>query len=489
MLHSVRARLAAWHTLVLGVLLSVFALAAYLFLQSTTARRAQEYLDSSAAAFVLDLYAEREDAPPDSASVAMAAAEFRVRDLAAIVFDTRGRLIGMGSNAVPPASGDTTESSQWEPAIDLASLAAATQRLGSITHPVSFTLPDAEGGYRTLLTSVTLGGRQYRVAVVQSRHAEAETLEDARTAYLVAIPLLLLAAGIAGSFLAKRSLAPVRVMSEQAARISAANLDDRLPVANPRDELGQLATVFNDLLSRVHVSLTQQRRFMADASHELRTPVAIMRGEAEVALAVPERPSDEYRESLGVVGHTAARLSNIVNELFLLARADAGQQPLRRNALYLDDLASECVRSVRVLALGAGVTVHFESDDVDMVFEGDDELLRRLVTNLVENAVKYSDRGGQVTVSLLTEPDGYRLSVRDNGCGVPPEAQAHIFERFFRADVARSRGLDGAGTSGSGAGLGLAIAQWVAEAHGGSLVLARSSSAGSEFVLRLPRAL
>lgn len=486
MLDSVRLRLALWHTAVLAVFLGVFALATYLFLQSTTRRRAQEYLDSSAAAFVLDLNAETEDAAFDSAALSSATSEFRVRDLAAIIYDARGSVIAMSSHSVAGAPQLRRRVTPSTRALDVAKLGTAIRSLGSITRPVNVTIPGAGGGYRASITPITFGARSYRVAVVQSRHTEAETLEDARTAYLVAIPIMLIAAGLAGFFLAKRSLAPVAEMSEHAARITAANLDDRLPVVNPRDELGQLANVINALLSRVHTAFDQQRRFMADASHELRTPVAIMRSEADVALAIPERSSDEYREALGVVASTGERLSTIVNELFLLARADAGQQPLRRSTLYLDELIGDCVRSVRALAHQSDVALRVVIDDVDVVFEGDDELLRRLLTNLIENAIKYSGSGATVTISLKDAPDGYRVSVRDTGPGIAPEVQPHVFERFFRADTARSLAVRGADAGGSGAGLGLPIARWIAEAHGGTLNLASSSLAGSEFVLWLP---
>jgi len=224
---------------------------------------------------------------------------------------------------------------------------------------------------------------------------------------------------------------------------------------------------------------------MADASHELRTPVSIIRAAGEVALDGDVRTPDEYRDSLRVVTETAARLSTIVNELFLLARADAGQQPLRRTELYLDELVGDCVRAVRALALRSGIVIRAETD-IDAPFTGDEELLRRLVTNLLDNAVKYSGPGSTVTVTLSETVDAYCLRVRDTGPGIPIEAQSRLFERFFRADPARSRAAAG-DLRGGGAGLGLAIAQWIAGAHGGRLVLTETSPAGTEFALWLPR--
>lgn len=488
MLESVRARLAMWHTAVLCVLLTGFALAAYAFLASTTARGAQKYLANSAAAFALELRAERPGATSDTAAIAAAVAEFRVQDLGVVIYDAAGRRVSMSTSEVlagrSTTSGNTEPSGDPSPPVDLGQLSAAVARTGP-AHSATFTLRDSEGGYRVIVTPVPLRKNTYAVAMVQSRHAEAETLDDARLACVIAIPVMLLAAGIGGSFLAKRSLAPVADMSERAARISAANLEDRLPVGNPRDELGQLAGVLNDLLSRVDRAFAQQRRFMADASHELRTPVSIMRAEAEVALGADIRSPREYRESLGIVGDTAARLSTVVNELFLLARADAGQQPLRRETLYLDELVAECARAVRALASRSGVTICLASN-LDAPYVGDDELLRRLVTNLLDNAVKYSGHGATVFISLSDTGDAYRISIRDTGSGIPEDAQPHLFERFFRADVARSRAASGNASTGGGAGLGLAIAQWVAHAHGGAVTLASSTPHGTEFAVSLP---
>lgn len=498
MLDSVRARLALWHTAVLGVLLTGFAFAAYVFLARTASRSAQDYLESSADAFALEIRAERQGAASDMAAITAAVAEFRVQDLGVVVYDGRGRSMAKSKGAMIATSLSTANSStvnsstadssvlgadDSSPAIDLARLRDAVLHTGAI-HPTIFTLRDSEGGYRVAVTPVMLHNSVYSVAMIQSRHAEEETLENARLACVIAIPVMLLAAGVGGSFLAKRSLAPVADMSERAARISAANLDERLPVLNPRDELGQLAGVLNDLLTRVGHSLEQQHRFMADASHELRTPVSIMRAEAEVALSADIRSPREYRDSLAVVGDTAARLSTVVNELFLLARADAGEQPIRRDALYLGEIVAECARAVRSLAFRYGVIVVVRAD-LDAPFVGDDELLRRLITNLLDNAVKYSGQDATVTISLSEAADAYCISVRDTGPGIPLDAQPHLFDRFFRVDVARSRSADRSG--GGGAGLGLAIAQWVAQAHGGRVALASSSANGTEFVVWLPR--
>ncbi|HXT47864.1 MAG TPA: ATP-binding protein, partial [Gemmatimonadaceae bacterium] len=308
---------------------------------------------------------------------------------------------------------------------------------------------------------------------------------------LLVLPIALVLAAFGGYLLSRRSLSPVIAMSEHASRIGSSTLHERLPVGDARDEYGQLATVINGLLSRLESAFEQQRRFMADASHELRTPIAILRGEADIALAVAERPPEEYREALAVVRAESRRLSRIVHDLFLLARADTGQQQLQVADFYLDELVADCARTARSLASRRGMTVT-SSASCEAAVRGDEDLIRRLILNLLDNALKYGCEGGTVDITLSRDSGGYCVIVRDSGPGIPPAVAAHIFERFYRGDRSRAREstLTNHGNEEEshmvGAGLGLAIARWVAEAHGGSLVLAQSSQSGSEFVFALP---
>jgi signal transduction histidine kinase len=263
--------------------------------------------------------------------------------------------------------------------------------------------------------------------------------------------------------------------------MSAENLSGRLPVANPRDELGRLAETFNDLLSRLEAALQQQRQFMADASHELRTPVATARTAASVALQQPHRTEAEYREALQIVEQQAARLSRIVDDMFTLARADAGNYPVRRMPMYLDEVVDEVARAARVLASTKGVRVEVETIR-SVAFVGDEDLIRRLIVNLLDNAIRHAPVGSAVDVALEKTDGEYAISVTDRGPGITPDVQPHVFERFYRSDPARARGIP----SNDGAGLGLALARWIARVHGGDVALARSSSEGSTFRAVLP---
>ena len=238
-----------------------------------------------------------------------------------------------------------------------------------------------------------------------------------------------------------------------------------------------LATGGGWLLSRstLRPVIESQRRFMADASHELRTPVSIIRSAADVTLSQPQRSTAEYQDSVSVIAEQAKRLSRLVDDLFLLARADVKGRPLATTRFYLDDVLAECVRAVELL--GAPRHVHVDvASDTDIEMEADEDLVRRMLMNLLENAVRYTAEGTRVQVTMSRDNDRVVIAVDDKGPGVPVEDRERIFERFVRLDPARA----------GGAGLGLPIARWIAEAHGGSLTLVGPSAPGCSFVVRLP---
>jgi signal transduction histidine kinase len=238
------------------------------------------------------------------------------------------------------------------------------------------------------------------------------------------------------------------------------------------------------MLDRVDNAFEQQRRFMADASHELRTPVAILRGEADIALSSDARTREEYRGALVVVHDAADRLSRTVNDIFLLARVDASQVPTAPAPLYLDELVVDTCRAMRSLAGQRRITLTCETAG-EIPYVGDTVLLERLVMNLVDNAIKYSDDGGTVSARLDRNAQGICLSVVNGGPGIPAEARKHVFGRFYRVDAARTAATRGAAVS-SGSGLGLAIARWIAELHGGAVELTASEPGRTVFTFCLP---
>ena len=341
---------------------------------------------------------------------------------------------------------------------------------------------DLDDRHRLALRRVTIPpGVEYVIVVGTSLEPTDEELESLRGILAYLVPLSLVIAGIGGWFLAGRSLSPVVAMADRARRIGVESLNARLPVANPRDELGLLAGTFNELLARLETSVEQQRQFMADASHELRTPVTIARTAARVALQQPTRTESEYRETLEIVEQETIRLSRIVDDMFTLTRADAGNYPVRTTSMYLDEVVDEVVRAARVVAATRDVSITVECLH-SAAFTGDEELIRRLIVNVFDNAIRYSPAKGTVRVALDRAGDVYAVSVSDQGPGIPAEAQARIFERFYRVDTARTHD----GVSDGGAGLGLALARWIATVHGGDVRLAASSRLGSTFVITLP---
>ena len=465
MIASVRVRLALWHTATLAILLIGFAVATYLYLGRTSLKRTDRLLAEAASAFVGEMGAESGDEAPGLGAAREAANDFRLGSTRILLFDFGYHLVAAGPVDARRSGANPTQ-------IGLALARLSPQRT------IHFTLPGREGGYRAYVAPAG----SLLVVAVQSLEFRRESLEGVRTTFLLAIPLALLLAGTGGYLLARRTLGPVVMMSSQAGRISAWNLHERLPVPNPDDELGQLASILNDLLDRLGTALDLQRRFMADAAHELRTPVAILRGEIDIALSRDERPSAEYREALGIVRAEGLRLSGIIEDLFLLARADAGQRALRPTELYLNELAAECIRSVRSLAAAKAIELRCNAGE-DAPFLGDEELLRRLFLNLLDNAVKYSPAGAVVDIAIRRTSDDYEISVRDTGAPIAKASRNRIFDRFFRL----LNTSDGEASSHSeGAGLGLSIARWIAEAHGGSLSLAPATDSGNEFLIRLP---
>jgi heavy metal sensor kinase len=295
---------------------------------------------------------------------------------------------------------------------------------------------------------------------------------------LVATPLVGLAAALLSWLAASSVLGPVTTMAAEAEAITARSPDWRLGASTARDEVGQLARAFNRLLDRLSDALRVQRQFMADASHELRTPVSVIQTAAEVTLDRPSREEAEYRDAMSVVCEQSARLGRMVEDMLVLARADAGGYALMRRLLYVDEVVEECVRAVSMVAATRGVQI-VTTIQSDVSLYADDNLLRRLVMNLLDNAVQYTPAGGQVTVSLEDDANVVALSVSDTGPGIPAVDRERVFERFVRLDPAR--------TNATGAGLGLSIARWIAEQHHGTLSLDDNNAGGCLFTVRVAK--
>jgi heavy metal sensor kinase len=297
------------------------------------------------------------------------------------------------------------------------------------------------------------------------------------TVLLVGLPVALGIAGLGGYGLAVRALLPLENMARRAEKINAENLGDRLPVENPQDELGHLARVFNDALARLERSFEQLRRFTADASHELRTPLTAIRTVGEVGLQ-QDGDTWHYRDVIGSMLEEANGLTRLVDSLLTISRADSGHIQLNRTTFALLTAAREATTLMEVLAEEKGQRLTVEGDRIVAVY-ADRVIVRQAIVNLIDNAVKYSPRGGTISVRVALSRNAAAVEVQDSGPGIPAEHREHVFERFYRVDKGRSR-------ESGGAGLGLAIVKWAVEAHGGEVTLACGANGGCTFAMTFP---
>jgi heavy metal sensor kinase len=297
---------------------------------------------------------------------------------------------------------------------------------------------------------------------------------------LVGLSLSVLAlGGLGGYVLARRALGPLARMAEDARRITAEQLHERLPAERSSTELDQLREAFNETLARLERSFEHLRRFSADASHELRTPLTALRSVGEVGLR-SARTVEDYREVVGSMLEEVDRLTRLADELLTLARAEAGEANLHMEPVDLSALVREVADRLSVLAEERAQTLDTRLDGPVMV-HGDRLALRQALTNLVDNAIKYSPEGTRVVLESGTAADQAFVAVKDEGPGIAPEHRGRVFERFYRVDKSRSREM-------GGTGLGLSLVKWTAEAHAGRVELESSEGGGSTFRLVLPGA-
>lgn len=459
---KLRFQLAAWYLAFFSVLFVLLGLVLYGVLSRSLERRLDEALLTQANTATALMREEMEEMRGDAQAAASGViAEMQPRSSVVVILQDKTML---ASSAPVPRAG-----------LDLAAAKVLTgSTADSMWHWSDWGKHGAHGAAR----AVSIGKRTFVVMAVESLDSIAQELQVVRDTLWVVIPLLLAAAGVGGYVLTRRGLAPLDSMAEQSRRITGDSLHTRLTIGNAAEELSTLAASFNELLSRLDQSFESMRRFVQDASHELRTPLAVIQGEADVALS-RDRSAAEYKESLATIQEESRRLARLVDDLLNLASADAGHVQLRVEELYLNDLLAECCRSVRPLAAARNIELECQSGH-DVAVRGDEELLRRMILNLLDNAIRYTPPGGRVSAAVETLGSEVRIQVADTGIGIPPEASSHVFERFYRADKARSR-------QEGGFGLGLSIVKWIAESHHGAVELASQPGHGSTFTVHLQR--
>lgn len=381
----------------------------------------------------------------------------------------------------------------WNLSTDTPSLIDASQNITAYTQPLdpaslravlSHNSPSTvysnivknRSEWRVRTQSLDIWGRRIAIQVATSSQAIKEASGLLVITMLVASTVGLIGSVLLGMWLSSRALKPINAITDAASRIAATDdLQTRLQWTGPMDELGRLASVFNNMMSRLEHLFSVQRRFVADVSHELRTPLTAIRGNLDL---IKRYGMDQ--ESFNAIESEVERMSRLVNDLLLLARADYGGLTLDLEPLDLDTVVSEAYREARVLSKDRNlkVTIHeFEPVRIN----GNGDRIKQLLLNLISNALKFTPDGGQIALSLYVEDYDAVIEVKDTGIGISKEDQARIFDRFYQADSSRSRkSVDGS------SGLGLAIAKWIVEAHNGTISVESELGEGATFRIRIP---
>lgn len=336
-------------------------------------------------------------------------------------------------------------------------------------------------GQAVRLSSMVLRENGVVFAVVQVGESLTQfqtTLRSLVVELLLLAPLVLILGALGSYVLAARAFIPIDNLTRAARSIEAGDLHQRVPVPRAQDEVQRLALTLNDMIARLENAFARQRRFVADASHELRTPVTVICNIAEMTL-LNASTVEECRSALSDISMEAERLGHLISDLLALARIDEGQARLEREAVRLDHLVHAVVAQAKCMAVERAINVQVQASEPIVLF-GDETRLIQMVINLLDNALLYTNPGGEVTLTATMKQRQAILFVRDTGIGIAPEHLPHIFERFYRVDPARVR------TEGNNSGLGLSIVDWVVSAHGGVVTVESQVGQGSTFVITLP---
>jgi heavy metal sensor kinase len=330
--------------------------------------------------------------------------------------------------------------------------------------------------YRALQHPVSFGAQKLLVVVSGQLEDNRQMLARFTTGLIETIPLLLAGTALAGYFMSRRALQPVGQLTAAMRSLSIGNLAERLPIGQTGDELQRLAETCNDMLARLETAVAQIKRFTADASHELRSPLSYIFMVSECALRHPGLP-EECREWFRDILAESQDATHLLEDMLMLARADAGHVDIPFERTDLVPLVEDALERARAPAATKHHRVKLQCVDGPFEVRGDQSSLRRLIWTLVDNAIKYTPEGGRVEILLEGNETRVRLRVRDTGVGIPAHLLPRVFERFFRADPARSQ---------TGTGLGLAIAKWIADVHHADLAVESEPGAGSVFTVAFP---
>jgi heavy metal sensor kinase len=478
---SIRGRLTLWYATALILSIAIFAVVLYFARRSATYQDLEQRIQSEAdlsAGILAESYRARgslveKDTGGRPLLTAEVAAVLEVVPDFLLVTSRDGRLLFASPDARALTFGEF-------------------EQLNAITRPPPAQGSHTTGRYRVRPTGPTLhyivravpdAGDQFGAIFAGADTKSAELrLEQLLLTIVIAFFVGVLPAILVGGWLAARALEPVdRIITEVREITDGRSLHRRLALPMTRDELSRLAETLNQMMTRLERSFAALRRFTADASHELKTPLTVVRAGVERAITRPGMPQEALaplEETLQEVN----RMTELLDSLLTLARADEGRAELHREPVDLREIIEEAGETGELLAEHAGVGIEIRLPPEPVVLPLDRSRMRQLALNLIENAVKYTPRGGQVSVELAGNDGRVVFSVADTGIGIAPGDLPHVFDRFWRADSARTRTSERAGT-----GLGLAICKWIAEAHGGTIDVQSRPGRGTTFTVGLPR--
>jgi len=334
-----------------------------------------------------------------------------------------------------------------------------------------------EGRLRLRNEEVRVNGEPYLLVVGASLRTVEDTIKWFVRALALLIPTGVFLAAIASWFMAGKALEPVAALGKAAGEIGVSRLDRRLPVRGTRDELDYLAEQFNETLERLEKAVGEMKQFTASISHELRTPLAVLRGEAEIAL-MQSSSTEQYRRVLASQLEEFEKLTRMVNELLTLARAESGEVAIARDPVNLSSLAQSLIEQLEPVAASKNLKLSCQCQE-NVFVNGDGGWIERIILNLVDNAIKFTQSGGHVDVRIWQNGENRIIEVTDTGIGIEPDALPHIFERFYRADPSRANRADGAG-------LGLSLVKWATDQHHAAIEVDSSPGHGSTFRIKFP---
>jgi two-component system OmpR family sensor kinase len=462
---SIRSKLTAWYVLLLGIILVLFSILLFFFLS----KRLNESVDSSLtlSARIVARSTQIINSRTPFPGLDLFFDQFMGfgRDKSYKIYDGSGNIGSLSKNF---------DGSQF-PLSDIAYSAALKGGTSYETFIISDNHP-----IRVITMPVIRNGKLANlVQVGTSKKVVVDTLKNLAIILWTAVPSVLLLTALIGRFIARRALKPVAKITQTAKDIgSGANLSQRIPVPEVKDEIGELALTFNSMMDRLESSFSQMRQFSSDASHELRTPLTVLKGQSELTLGKERKPK-EYQEVISSNLEEIQYMSKVLEDLFMLSKSDENQIALDYESVDLKLLIEEICRHAQIIASEKNIKIITAYIERIQVY-GDPVRLRQMIWNVIVNGIKYTQPDGEVTISLQEKKDIALITIQDNGIGISNSDLPLIFNRFYRVDKARSR-------EEGGTGLGLSICKFIVDAHKGSIDIESTLGEGTKFKIKLPK--